>query len=225
MIGDDRVLYEDNHIIIVNKLCGELTQGDKSGDRTLADEIKDYLKKKYSKPGNVYLGIPHRLDRPTSGCMVYAKTEKALIRLNALFRTSDVKKIYWAVTDASPSSPSGRLVHYIVRNPETNRSRAYPDERPGSQKAVLNYKLIGTSERYFLLEIELETGRHHQIRAQLAALGIHIKGDLKYGAARSNPDGGISLHSRRVIFEHPVSHRLIDVTAPVPSDPVWSFFH
>ena len=217
----DRILYEDNHLIVVNKLPGELVQGDETGDRTLADDVKEYLRVKYSKPGNVYLGIPHRLDRPTSGIVVYAKTEKALIRLNEAFRGSGVRKTYWAVVDNMPRKPESTLIHYIVRNSANNKSVAYPKEIKGSKIARLDYKLIGTSDKYYLLEIALHTGRHHQIRAQLAAIGLHIKGDLKYGFPRSNPDGSICLHARRVRFVHPVSKELIDVVAPVPSDNLW----
>lgn len=221
---DDRILYEDNHLIIVNKLPGELVQGDDTGDRTLADDVKSYLKEKYNKPGNVYLGIPHRLDRPTSGIVVYCKTDKALSRMTALFRTSDVKKTYWAIVDKAPEKKEGELVHYIVRNAETNKSIANAKERKGSKLARLSYHTLASSDNYHLLEIDLHTGRHHQIRAQLAALGIHIKGDLKYGAQRSNPDGGICLHARHITFMHPVRKELVDVTAPPPHSTLWDYF-
>lgn len=221
---DDRILYEDNHLIIVNKLPGELVQGDDTGDRTLADDVKCYLKEKYNKPGNVYLGIPHRLDRPTSGIVVYCKTDKALSRMTALFRTSDVKKTYWAIVDKAPEKKEGELVHYIVRNAETNKSIANAKERKGSKLARLSYRTLASSDNYHLLEIDLHTGRHHQIRAQLAALGIHIKGDLKYGAQRSNPDGGICLHARHITFMHPVRKELVDVTAPPPHSTLWDYF-
>lgn len=221
---DDRILYEDNHLIIVNKLPGELVQGDDTGDRTLADDVKSYLKEKYNKPGNVYLGIPHRLDRPTSGIVVYCKTDKALSRMTALFRTSDVKKTYWAIVDKAPEKKEGELVHYIVRNAETNKSIANAKERKGSKLARLSYRTLASSDNYHLLEIDLHTGRHHQIRAQLAALGIHIKGDLKYGAQRSNPDGGICLHARHITFMHPVRKELVDVTAPPPHSTLWDYF-
>ncbi len=224
MLDKDHILYEDNHLIIVNKKPGELVQGDETGDRTLADEVKEYLKTTYDKKGNVYLGIPHRLDRPTSGIVVYAKTEKALKRLNEMFRTSAVKKIYWAIVDNKPLKEEGVLIHYIVRNSATNTSRAYQKEIEGSKIAKLSYKVLASSDRYHLLEIELHTGRHHQIRAQLKAMGIHIKGDLKYGAERSNSDGGISLHARRVSFIHPVKREEIAVTAPPPKDVLWSYF-
>ena len=221
----ERILYEDNHLIIVNKLCGEIVQADKTGDRTLAQDVKDYLKQKYSKPGNVYLGIPHRLDRPTSGIVVFCRTEKALSRMNAMFRDGGVDKIYWAVCDGDPGQPEGRLEHWIKRNEQKNMSRAYDREVSGSQKALLEYRLIGKSDRYELLEIHLLTGRHHQIRAQLAACGVHIKGDLKYGFPRSNPDGGICLHSRHAEFAHPVrKEEKVSITAPVPDNDVWRFF-
>ena len=220
----DRVLYEDNHLIAVNKLPGELVQGDETGDRTLADDVKTYLKEKYSKPGNVFLGIPHRLDRPTSGIVVYCRTDKALSRMTALFRTSDVKKTYWAIVDRAPERREGELVHYITRNAAQNKSIASSKERPGSKIARLSYRLIASSENYHLLEIDLHTGRHHQIRAQLAAIGIHIKGDLKYGAARSNPDGGICLHARHVSFIHPIRKEMVSITADTPHTALWDFF-
>lgn len=221
----ERILYEDNHLIIVNKLCGEIVQADKTGDRTLADEVREYLKQKYSKPGNVYLGIPHRLDRPTSGIVVLCRTEKALSRMNAMFRDGGVDKTYWAVCDKDPGETDGRLEHWIKRNEQKNISRAYDKEVSGSQKAVLEYKVIGKSDRYELLQIHLLTGRHHQIRAQLAACGVHIKGDLKYGFPRSNPDGGICLHSRHIEFVHPVrKEETVCIKAPVPENDVWRFF-
>ena len=220
----DRVLYEDNHLIAINKEAGELVQGDESGDRTLADEVKDYLKRKYNNPGNVFLGIPHRLDRPTTGIVIYARTDKALSRMTALFRTSDVKKTYWAIVDRCPEKKEGELVHYIVRNAANNKSFAYNKEKPGSKIARLSYRVLSSSDNYHLLEIDLHTGRHHQIRAQLAALGIHIKGDLKYGAARSNPDGGICLHARRVTFTHPVKKEPVDIIAPPPGNTLWAYF-
>ena len=222
-----RVLYEDNHIIIINKLPGEIVQGDKTGDVTLMDDVKDYLKHKYGKPGNVFLGLPHRLDRPTSGIVVYAKTDKALSRLSQMFRDGKMEKYYWAVVDRPMTSPSGLLKHYIYRDTEKNKSFAYdsPDKRRGGlQEARLEYRTIGQSERYTLLEIHLLTGRHHQIRAQLAACGVHIKGDLKYGFPRSNADGGICLHSREISFIHPVSRESVRVVAPVPVDPIWGYF-
>ena len=219
-----RILFEDNHLIIINKLPGELVQGDETGDVTLADKIKEYLKVTYNKPGNVYLGIPHRLDRPTSGIVVYTKTEKALIRLNEAFKGSSVKKTYWAVVDNMPKKSESTLIHYIVRNSANNKSVAYPKEIKGSKLAKLDYKLIGKSDKYYLLEIALHTGRHHQIRAQLAAIGLHIKGDLKYGFPRSNPDGGIHLHARKIVFTHPVKKEELTIIAPPPHDTVWDYF-
>ena len=223
----DRILYEDNHLILVNKLPGEIVQADKTGDFTLADDVKHYLKVRYNKPGNVFLGLPHRLDRPTSGIVVYAKTDKALSRLSQMFRDGKMEKYYWAVVDRPMTSPSGLLKHYIYRDMEKNKSFAYdsPDKRRGGlQEARLEYRTIGQSERYTLLEIHLLTGRHHQIRAQLAACGVHIKGDLKYGFPRSNADGGICLHSREISFIHPVSRESVRVVAPVPADPIWGYF-
>ena len=219
-----RILFEDNHLIIINKLPGELVQGDETGDVTLADKVKEYLKVTYNKPGNVYLGIPHRLDRPTSGIVVYTKTEKALIRLNEAFKGSSVKKTYWAVVDNMPKKSESTLIHYIVRNSANNKSVAYPKEIKGSKLAKLDYKLIGKSDKYYLLEIALHTGRRHQIRAQLAAIGLHIKGDLKYGFPRSNPDGGIHLHARKIVFTHPVKKEELTIIAPPPHDTVWDYF-
>ena len=224
MLDKNRILYEDNHLIVVNKRVGELVQGDDTGDRTLADDVKEYLKVTYNKPGNVYLGIPHRLDRPTSGIVVYAKTEKALIRLNEMFRGSGVKKIYWDIVDKRPQKEKATLVHYIVRNSENNKSTAYSVEKNGSKIAKLDYTLLSSSDNYHLLEINLHTGRHHQIRAQLAAIGLHIKGDLKYGAARSNRDGGICLHARAITFIHPVKKTEMKIIAPPPEDNLWSCF-
>ena len=219
-----RILFEDNHLIIINKLPGELVQGDETGDVTLADKVKEYLKVTYNKPGNVYLGIPHRLDRPTSGIVVYTKTEKALIRLNEAFKGSSVKKTYWAVVDNMPKKSESTLIHYIVRNSANNKSVAYPKEIKGSKLAKLDYKVIGKSDKYYLLEIALHTGRHHQIRAQLAAIGLHIKGDLKYGFPRSNPDGGIHLHARKIVFTHPVKKEELTIISPPPHDTVWDYF-
>lgn len=220
----ERILYEDNHLIIVNKLCGELVQGDETGDETLADKVKEYLRLTYHKAGNVYLGIPHRLDRPTSGIVVYAKTEKALVRLNELFRGSSVKKIYWAIVDNLPSQMEGTLIHHMVRDTKQNKSIATSIERAGSKVAKLDYKVVASSKSYHLLEIELHTGRHHQIRAQLAAIGLHIKGDLKYGSPRSNPDGGICLHARLISFVHPVKKEVLTVVADPDLDNLWSAF-
>lgn len=215
------VVYEDNHIIIVNKTASEIVQGDKTGDVPLSETVKQYLKEKYHKPGNVFIGVTHRLDRPVSGLVVFAKTSKALSRLNEMFKNSEVKKTYWAIVKQAPAETEGELVNYLVRNEKQNKSYAYDTERPGSKKAVLHYRLIARSDNYSLLEVDLKTGRHHQIRCQLAKMGCPIKGDLKYGFPRSNPDGSICLHARRVRFVHPVSKELIDVVAPVPSDNLW----
>lgn len=215
------VIYEDNHIIIVNKRSGEIVQGDKTGDRTLADEVKAYIKEKYAKPGNVYLGIAHRLDRPVWGLVVFAKTSKALTRLNDMFRNGDVHKTYWAICQNTPQEPEATLTHWITRNEKQNKSYAYDKEVPGSKKAMLHYKIINNSEHYTLVEVQLMTGRHHQIRCQLAKIGCPIKGDLKYGARRSNPDGSISLLARRVEFIHPVSKKPICVESDIPDDKLW----
>lgn len=216
-----RVVYEDNHIIVVYKESGEIVQGDKTGDTPLSDIVKDYIKEKYQKPGNVFLGVVHRLDRPVSGLVVFARTSKALSRLNEMFRTGDVHKTYWAITKEQPAELEGRLEHWLVRNEKQNKSYAYTREKLGAKKAILEYKVIGRTDNYNLLEVRLLTGRHHQIRCQLAAMGCPIKGDLKYGARRSNPDGSISLLSRRVQFVHPVSKQLIDIVSPVPDDNLW----
>ncbi len=225
MLDKEKILYEDNHLIVVNKAVGELVQGDETGDRTLADDVREYLRVTYDKKGNVYLGIPHRLDRPTSGIVVYAKTEKALVRLNDMFRSEGgIRKTYWAIVDRRPPNDEGTLVHYIVRDSRLNKSTAYRNEVRGSREAKLSYRLLASSERYHLLSIELHTGRHHQIRAQLKAIGLHIKGDLKYGAERSNSDGGISLHARKITFIHPVKKEEITILAPPPKDTLWSYF-
>ncbi len=218
------ILYEDNHIIIVNKSPREIVQGDKTGDKPLVDMVKDYLKEKYHKPGNVFCGVVHRLDRPTSGIVVFAKTSKALARLNEMFKKGEVDKTYWAIVKDLPPQDEGTLVHFLIKNQKNNKSVAYNTEKPRSKKAVLHYKLVGRSQRYYLLEVKLETGRHHQIRCQLAKIGLPIRGDLKYGAQRSNPDGSISLHARNISFVHPVSKKMIDITAPVPDDPLWKAF-
>ena len=216
------VLYEDNHLIIVNKQAGEIVQGDKTGDAPLSDIVKDWLKEKHNKPGNVYLGVVHRLDRPVSGVVLFAKTSKALPRLNKMFAEHDkVSKTYWAIVQNRPQASKGTLTHWLTRQEKNNTARAYDREVPGAKKAVLDYELIASGDRYHLLEIHLHTGRHHQIRCQLAKMGCPIKGDLKYGAPRSNPDGSISLHARNLTLEHPVSHETISVTAPVPDDRLW----
>ena len=218
------VVYEDNHIIVVNKTSSEIVQGDKTGDTPLSETVKSYLKEKYNKPGNVFIGVTHRLDRPVSGLVVFAKTGKALARLNEMFRNGDVKKTYWAIVKECPKETEGELVHYLVRNEKQNKSYAYDKEVKNSKKAILHYKLFGHSQNYYLLEVDLKTGRHHQIRCQLAKMGCPIKGDLKYGAQRSNPDGSICLHARMVKFIHPVSKELIELTAPVPAGNLWNGF-
>ena len=231
-----RILYEDNHLILVNKLPGEIVQADKTGDITLADDVKHYLKVKYNKPGNVFLGLPHRLDRPTSGIVVFARTDKALSRLSEMFRSGKIEKHYWAITDKALPAENGELHHFLYRDTVKNKSFAY-NPAPGGgkpslrgvkpedlQSASLKYTLIGESERYLLYDINLLTGRHHQIRAQLAACNVHIKGDLKYGFPRSNPDGGICLHSHEISFDHPVGGAKVHVIAAPPDDTIWSFF-
>lgn len=218
------VVYEDNHIIVVNKTSSEIVQGDKTGDIPLSETVKQYLKEKYQKPGNVFVGVTHRLDRPVSGLVVFAKTSKALSRLNEMFKNSEVKKTYWAIVKECPRELEGELVHYLVRNEKQNKSYAYDKEVPDSKKAILHYRLIARSQNYNLLEVDLKTGRHHQIRCQLAKMGCPIKGDLKYGSARSNPDGSICLHARRISFIHPVSKEQIDLEAPVPPGNLWNGF-
>ncbi|MEG1617876.1 MAG: RluA family pseudouridine synthase [Bacteroidales bacterium] len=218
------VIYEDNHIIAVSKTCNEIVQGDKTGDEPLSETLKRWLKEKYDKPGNVFVGVTHRLDRPTSGIVLFAKTSKALTRLNEMFRKGEVKKTYWALVKTSNIAPEAELTHYLVRNEKQNKSYAYDMEKPNSKKAILHYKELARSERYSLLEVDLKTGRHHQIRCQLSKIGAPIKGDLKYGFDRSNPDGGISLHARRVQFIHPVSKEEVVIVAPVPNDALWKSF-
>lgn len=215
------VIYEDNHIIAVNKTCNEIVQGDKTGDMPLSDMLKAWLKEKYNKPGNVFVGVTHRLDRPVSGVVLFAKTSKALSRLNDMFRLGEVKKTYWAIVKNCPPHEEGELVHWLVRNEKQNKSYAYDTERPNAKKAVLRYRLIARSDNYYLLEVDLKTGRHHQIRCQLAKMECPIKGDLKYGFDRSNKDGGISLHSRKAELIHPVSKQSLSIVAPVPSDSLW----
>lgn len=219
-----KVVYEDNHIIVVNKTSSEIVQGDKTGDTPLSDIVKQYLKEKYNKPGNVFIGVTHRLDRPVSGLVVFAKTSKALSRLNEMFKNSAVRKTYWAIVKNRPEKDEGELVHFLVRNEKQNKSYAYDREVSHSKKAILHYRVIGQSENYYLLEIDLKTGRHHQIRCQLAKMGCPIKGDLKYGFPRSNPDGSICLHARKVCFVHPVSKENIELEAPVPEGNLWNGF-
>ena len=215
------VIYEDNHIIIVNKSSGEIVQGDKTGDTPLVETLRAYIKEKYNKPGNVFCGLTHRLDRPVSGVVIFAKTSKALERINNMLKNHEIKKTYWAIVKNPPKNNEGTLVNYLVRNEKQNKSYAYNTEKTNSKRAELNYKVIGKSDNYTLLEVNLITGRHHQIRCQLAAMGCPIKGDLKYGFDRSNRDGSISLHARSVEFTHPVSKELIHVEAPTPEDTLW----
>ncbi|MCD8410190.1 RluA family pseudouridine synthase [Tenacibaculum finnmarkense] len=216
-----QVLHEDNHLVIINKRAGDIVQGDKTGDKPLSDVVKEYIKEKYDKPGAVYLGTVHRLDRPTSGVVIYARTSKALERLNKMLRDKTIKKTYWAVVKEQPEKTADTLISFLKKNPKNNKSTAYKKEVDGSKKAILHYKILKNLDNYSLLEIDLETGRHHQIRVQLSNIGCIIKGDLKYGAKRSNKDGGIHLHARKIEFIHPVSKELIKVTAPTPKDPIW----
>lgn len=218
------VVYEDNHIIIVYKESGEIVQGDKTGDIPLSETVKQYIKEKYQKPGNVFLGVVHRLDRPVSGLVVFAKTSKALSRLNEMFRVGDVRKTYWAIVQASPKETEAVLEHWLVRNEKQNKTYVYDHEVPKAKQARLRYRLLSSSQHYHLLEVELMTGRHHQIRSQLSHIGCVIKGDLKYGAKRSNPDGSISLLAHRVRFVHPVSKQQIDIISPLPEDNLWQSF-
>ena len=217
-----QVLHEDNHIIVVNKRVGDIVQGDKTGDKPLSEVVKEYIKEKYNKPGEVFLGVVHRLDRPTTGIVVFARTSKALTRLNELFSNRETKKTYWAVVKNKPPKTEDTLVHYLKRNEKNNTSKAHLKEVPGSKKASLDYTIIKELDHYFALEINLHTGRHHQIRAQLAAIGCPIKGDLKYGFDRSNPDGGIHLHARKLVFIHPVNKETLEIKAPTPKDVIWN---
>ena len=216
------VLYEDNHIIAVNKTCSEIVQGDKTGDVPLSETVKAYIKEKYNKPGEVFLGVTHRLDRPTSGVVLFARTSKALTRLNDMFKSHEqIRKTYWAIVQGKPKLPEARLENYLIRNEKQNKSYIAKPGAKDAKLAILTYKTLTVGEHYSLLEINLETGRHHQIRCQLAAIGCPVKGDLKYGAKRSNPDGGICLHARQIEFEHPVSHEQINIIAPTPEDTIW----
>jgi 23S rRNA pseudouridine1911/1915/1917 synthase len=217
-----QVIYEDNHLIAVNKRVGDIVQGDKTGDLPLSEHVKEYIKRKYGKPGNVFLGVTHRLDRPTTGVVVFARTSKALARMNRLFAEKDTKKIYWAIVKKAPAKKKDVLVHWLKRNPKQNKSYAYLTQVEDSKRAELQYSVLRELDKYTLLEIELITGRHHQIRAQLAALECPIKGDLKYGADRSNPDGGIHLHARSLAFEHPVKKEWMQLLAPPPDDILWN---
>ncbi len=219
------VLYQDNHIIIVNKAPGEITQGDRTGDVTLVQQVKDYIKETFHKPGNVFLGVVHRLDRPTSGIVVYAKTSKALSRMNALFRSNNIQKTYHAIVEKPPVPDQGKLVHHLKKNEQQNKSYTVTPATTGAKQAILSYRTIAYSDHYTLLSVTLQTGRHHQIRCQLSAIGSPIRGDLKYGARRSNPNGSISLHAHRIQFIHPVSQLPIDITAPYPKeDSLWAYF-
>jgi len=217
-----QVLYEDNHLIVINKRAGDIVQGDKTGDKPLSEIIKEYIAEKYNKPGAVYLGVVHRLDRPTTGIVVFAKTSKALARLNKLFKDRETHKTYWAIVKQAPDKEQDTLTHFLKRNPKQNKSFAYEKEIPESKKAVLDYKIIQKLNNYYLLEIDLHTGRHHQIRSQLSFIGSPIKGDLKYGFDRSNSDGSIHLHARRLSFIHPVKKEPLDLTAPTPEDVIWN---
>jgi 23S rRNA pseudouridine1911/1915/1917 synthase len=217
-----QILHEDNHIIVINKRVGDIVQGDKTGDKPLLEVVKEYLKDKYNKPGEVFLGVIHRLDRPTTGIIIFARTSKALTRMNALFSNRETQKTYWAVVKNKPENSEDKLVHYLKRNEKNNTSKAHINEVPESKIASLDYKIMASLQNYYGLEINLHTGRHHQIRAQLAAIGSPIKGDLKYGFDRSNPDGGIHLHARKLVFIHPVSKENIEITAPAPNDTIWN---
>jgi 23S rRNA pseudouridine1911/1915/1917 synthase len=217
-----QVLYEDNHLIVINKRAGDIVQGDKTGDTPLSEVVKNYIKDKYQKTGNVYLGVVHRLDRPTTGIVLFAKTSKALTRLNKLFAAQETEKVYWAVVKENPEKPEADLIHYLVRNPKQNKSYAHDKEVPNSKKAHLAYKVVKQLDHYWQLEIALHTGRHHQIRAQMAKIGCTIKGDLKYGAPRSNKDGSIHLHARKLSFVHPVKKEPLEIIAPTPNDPIWN---
>ena len=224
-VSDLSILYEDNHLIAVNKNVSDIVQGDKTGDEPLTEKVKSYLKEKYNKKGNVYIGLPHRLDRPVSGIVLLAKTSKALVRLNKMFQSKDIQKIYWAIVKDSPEKEKDGLENFLIRNTKQNKSYISNERQKNAKKAILLYKTIAQSDRYSLLEVTLKTGRHHQIRAQLAHIGHPIKGDLKYGYSRSNPDKGISLHARKLSFLHPVKDEVIEIIAPTPkNDVLWNFF-
>ncbi len=216
------VLFEDNHLLIVNKKSGDIVQGDKTGDKPLSDVVKEYIKEKYNKPGEVFLGVVHRLDRPTSGIIIFARTTKALERLNKMLRERTISKTYWAVVKNIPPKEKDSLIHFLKKNPKNNKSTVFSKETDASKKAILHYSILKKLDNYSLLEIDLETGRHHQIRAQLAYIGSPIKGDLKYGASRSNKDGSIHLHARKISFTHPVSKENISILAPIPNEVIWN---
>jgi len=218
------VLFEDNHIIAVNKKPSDLVQGDKTGDEPLSEKVKAYIKKKYNKPGDVYLGITHRLDRPTSGVLLFARTSKALTRLNKMFQEKTIQKTYWAVVADAPEEPEAELIHFLSKNQKQNKSYASLREKKDTKKAILSYRMVGHSNSYSFLEVKLKTGRHHQIRAQLSTIGHPIKGDLKYGSKRSNPDGSIHLHARSISFKHPVKQEPVWITAATPKDVLWDLF-
>ena len=220
-----QVLYEDNHIIIVNKLPSQIIQGDKTGDVPLSDLLKEYIKEKYSKPAEVFLGVVHRLDRPVSGVTIFARTSKALSRLNEMLKSHEIRKTYWAVVKNQPPSTEDMLVSFLLRDESRNKSFIVSESTKNAQRAELTYRIVSKSQSYYLLEVDLLTGRHHQIRAQLAAIGCPIKGDLKYGFARSNPDGSIHLHARQINFLHPVKKEILSIIAETPSDPIWDFFN
>lgn len=217
-----QVLHEDNHLIVVNKRVGDIVQGDKTGDKPLSDVVKEYIKDKYNKPGEVFLGVVHRLDRPTTGIVVFARTSKALTRMNELFSNRETQKTYWCIVKNKPSKNEDKLVHFLKRNEKNNTSKAHLKEVTDSKLASLDYKIIKELNNYFALEINLHTGRHHQIRAQLSAIGSPIKGDLKYGFDRSNPDGGIHLHARKLLFVHPITKKNLEIIAPTPDDVIWN---
>jgi len=219
------ILFEDNHIIAINKSSSDIVQGDKTGDETLSDRVKEYIKRKYKKPGDVFLGVVHRLDRPVSGVVLFARTSKALSRLNKMFQDKEIKKTYWAIVAELPKEDQGRVVHHILKNSEKNKSYAFPKPRMGTKEAILNYRLVSGLKNSYMLEVDLETGRHHQIRCQLAKIGCPIRGDLKYGFPRSNKGGGISLHARQIEFIHPVKKEPVIITAPTPQDEnIWKEF-
>lgn len=220
--SESQIVFEDNHLFVINKKAGQLVQGDKTGDSSLLDLIKEFIKKRDNKPGNVFIGLVHRIDRPTSGLVIYAKTSKALSRLTQMVKNREIKKIYWAVVPKVEISSQQRLVHYLQKNEKTNKATVFPKATDGAKESILNYEIIKQLDNFQLLEIDLETGRHHQIRAQLSKIGVPIKGDLKYGSPRSNSDGGIHLHARKLVFTHPVTNENIEIIAPVPEDDaVW----